>query len=70
MLLNQLHIERCPQIEHHNGRHVPERQFIVQPETPVDGNVEEEVKIVARLEVETLQVVDGRDDQPRRKDTQ
>ena len=31
------------QIEKHYGWHIPERQFVVQPEVPVDGYVADKV---------------------------
>lgn len=42
----------------------------MEPESPVDGDVEHKVEIVARLEVKALEIVDRRDNEPRREDAQ
>ena len=64
----ELHIERCPEVEHHDGWHIPERQFVVQPEAPVDGDIQEQVEVVASLKVEALQIVDRRHYEPCREE--
>ena len=40
---DELHIKRRPEVEHHDGRHIPEGKFVVEPEAPIDGDVEQEV---------------------------
>ena len=42
----------------------------MQPEAPVDGDVENQVDIIACSEIEMLKIVERRDDQPRREDAQ
>ena len=37
------HVPRCDQIERQRGRNIPEGQFVVQPEIPVDGDIANQV---------------------------
>ncbi len=43
MPLDEFHVGRGEEVEHHGGRDVPEVELVVQPEPPVDGDFPEEV---------------------------
>ena len=43
MSFDEFHIGWGEEVEHHCGRDIPEVEFVMQPETPVDGNLSEEV---------------------------
>ena len=45
---DEAHIPWRDEVEQHDGWHVPERQLVVQPEVPVDGDVAEQVDHVLR----------------------
>ena len=67
MALDEFHVGRGKEIEHHRGRNVPEVQLIVQPETPVDGNLSEEINPVPRTSaMKTGNVEEAGDDEPGR----
>ena len=65
MAPDEFHIAWSKEIEHHRGRNVPEVQLIVQPETPVDGNLSEEINPVPRTSaMKTGYVEEAGDDEP------
>ena len=67
MAPDEFHIAWSKEIEHHRGRNVPEVQLIVQPETPVDGNLSEEINPVPRTSaMKTGNVEEAGDDEPGR----
>ena len=69
--LDEFHIAWGEEIEHHRGWDVPEVEFIVQPETPVDGNLAKEIHPVpCASAVETRNIEKAGDDEPRRIDAQ
>ena len=64
MAPDQSHVGRCPEVEHHDGGDVPEGQFVVQPEVPVDGDVAYQVDEAALRRIEAGYVVEGCHQEP------
>ena len=70
MALNQSHVRRGPEVEHHNGWDIPEGELVVQPEVPVNGDVANQVDIIAVCPVESWQIEERCHYQPGRINTQ
>ena len=65
MSLDEFHIARSEEVEHHRGWDIPEVEFVMQPEPPVDGNLSEEVDPSPGISsVETGDVEEAGDDEP------
>ena len=63
--LDEFHIGRGKEIEHHCGRDVPEVEFIVQPEPPVDGYLAKEIDPVpCTASLESWDIEEAGDDEP------
>lgn len=61
MLAEEHHIGWGEKVKCHDGRDVPEGQFIISPEVPVDGELSDQVDPVAG---KSWNVIQAGDDQP------
>ncbi len=65
MALDEFHIGRGKEIEHHRGWDVPEVELVVQPETPVDGDLAQEIDPVpCTASLESWDIEEAGDDEP------
>ena len=65
------HVERGQRIEHHRGRNIPKREFVVQPKVPVEGDVAHEVEPHPGVaSMKPRNVVKASDNEPRGIDAQ
>ena len=63
--LDEFHIARSEEVEHHRSWDIPEVELVMQPEPPVDGNLSEEVDPSPGVSsVETGDVEEAGDDEP------
>ena len=71
VFLDEHHVEWSQRIEHHRGRNIPKREFVVQPKVPVEGDVAHEVEPHPDIApMEARDVVKASDNEPRGIDAQ
>ena len=64
--LDEFHIARSEEVEHHRGWDIPEVELVMQPEPPVDGDFSEEVDpIPSASAMETRDIEKAGYDEPR-----
>ena len=65
MPFDEFHVGWGKEIEHHRGRNIPEVKLVVQPESPVDGYLAQEIApIPGASAVKARNIEETSDDEP------